>query len=90
MGMEDFITELFCRVDDALQAVREHLLSKLTPAELVVIGLLLVTKGRGQRAFAVALFNPLIDSHGLLPDEHGFVSLSYLLPLSLCSTRTIG
>ena len=51
MSTEDYITELFCRVDDAMQAVEQPRQSKLTPAELVVIGLLFVLKGRGQRAF---------------------------------------
>jgi len=51
MTTEEFITELFCRVDDALREVEPHPQAKLMPSELVVIGFLFVLKGRGQRAF---------------------------------------
>jgi len=51
MTIEEFITELFCRVDDEMQDVPKHPQAKLTPSELVVIGFLFVLKGRGQRAF---------------------------------------
>ena len=47
----DFITELFCRVDDAMTEVKKHSQARLCPSELVTLGLLLALKGRGGRAF---------------------------------------
>ena len=47
----DFITELFCQIDDAMQGVRKHSQATLFPSELVTIGLLFALKGVGERAF---------------------------------------
>jgi hypothetical protein len=47
----DFITELFCRVDDELESVQKHSQAKLYPSEVVTLGLLYALKGCGQRAF---------------------------------------
>ncbi len=47
----DFITDLFCRVDDRMRDVRKHLLSKLYPSEIVTIGMLFALKGVSERAF---------------------------------------
>ena len=47
----DFITILFCRVDDRMRGVRKHPLSKLYPSELVTIGILFALKGVSERAF---------------------------------------
>lgn len=35
-----FITDLFCRVDDAMQGVSKHSQAKLFPSEVVTLGLL--------------------------------------------------
>ena len=51
MAIVDFITELFCRVDDAMQDVPSHAQESLAPSELVTIGLLYAIKGGGTRAF---------------------------------------
>lgn len=51
MTTVDFITELFCRTDDAMQDVAKHPQANLYPSELVTIGLLHALKGVGQRAF---------------------------------------
>lgn len=51
MTTEDFIIELFCRVDDAMQEVPKHSQARLHPSELATIGLLYALKGVGQRAF---------------------------------------
>ena len=51
MTTEDFITELFCKVDDAMKEVPKHSQSRLYPSELVTIGLLFAWKGVGERAF---------------------------------------
>lgn len=47
----DFITELFCRVDDRMRGIRKHPLSKLYPSEIVTLGLLFALKGVSERAF---------------------------------------
>jgi len=48
---EQFIIELFCRVDDMLPQAQEHRQAKLSRSELVTLGLLLALKGVSQRAF---------------------------------------
>ncbi len=51
MTTEDFITFLFCLVDDRLRDIRKHPQASLWPSELVTIGLLFVLKGVPFRAF---------------------------------------
>ncbi len=51
MSNEDFITELFCRVDDAMPYVRKHSQAHLWPSEVVTLGLLYALKGGTTRAF---------------------------------------
>jgi hypothetical protein len=51
MRIEDFITELFCRIDDVLQDVPKHSQAKLYPSEVVTIALLFALKGGAGRAF---------------------------------------
>lgn len=51
MTTVDFITALFCRVDDALQDVRTHPQAKLCASEVVTLALLFALKGGGERAF---------------------------------------
>ena len=51
MTTEDFITELFCRVDDQMPDQRKHSQSQLWPSEVVTLGLLHAIKGVGNRAF---------------------------------------
>lgn len=51
MTTEDIITELFCRIDDALPAVRKHSQAKLYPSEVVTIAYLFALKGGHGRAF---------------------------------------
>lgn len=47
----EFITILFCRVDDKMVGVPKHSQSKLWPSEIVTLGLLFALKGVGERAF---------------------------------------
>ena len=47
----DFITELFCRIDDAMPDVPKHPQASLYPGELVTLGMLFAIKGVGERAF---------------------------------------
>ena len=54
MTTSDFITELFCRVDDALATMPEitkHPQARLYPSELLTLALLFALKGCGPRAF---------------------------------------
>ncbi len=51
MTTEDFITMLFCRIDDAMRQVPKHPLAKLYPSEMVTLGVLFALKGVGERAF---------------------------------------
>jgi hypothetical protein len=51
MTTEDFISELFYRVDEAMKDRPKHPLSNLWPSELVTVGILFALKGVGNRAF---------------------------------------
>jgi hypothetical protein len=51
MSTEDFIIELFCRIDDAMKQVPKHPQSHLYPSEIVTLGVLFALKGVGNRAF---------------------------------------
>lgn len=51
MTAVDFITELFCRVDDAMKDIPHHSQAALYPSEVVTIGLLYAIKGVGTRVF---------------------------------------
>jgi len=51
MSTIDFITELFCRVDDAMKDVAKHSQASLYPSEIVTLGILFALKGVGERAF---------------------------------------
>jgi hypothetical protein len=47
----DFITDLFCRIDDAMRAFPKHPQACLWPSEVVTLGILHALKGVGNRAF---------------------------------------
>ena len=51
MTTEDFIIDLFCRVDDAMPNMPKHTQSHLYPSELATVGILFAWKGTGERAF---------------------------------------
>jgi hypothetical protein len=48
---ENFIIDLFCRVDDRMLHVSKHPQARLYPSEVVTLGLLFALKGVGSRAF---------------------------------------
>lgn len=48
---EDFIIELFCRVDQTMVDVKKHPQALLWPSEIVTLAILFVLKGRGERTF---------------------------------------
>ena len=47
----EFITALFCQVDDHLASLPKHPEARLWPSEVVTLGLLHALKGVGNRAF---------------------------------------
>ena len=51
MTTVDFITAVFCRVDEQMKAVPKHSQATLWPSEVVTLGLLHALKGVGNRAF---------------------------------------
>lgn len=51
MTTTDFITELFCTVDDKMLDVPKHNQASLYPGEIVTLALLFAIKGVGNRAF---------------------------------------
>jgi len=50
MRTEDFIIEMFCRIDHQMNDVPKHSQSKLYPSEIVMLAGLQALKGVGQRA----------------------------------------
>ncbi len=51
MTTVDFITDLFCRVDEVMKDIPKHPQAHLCPSEVVTLSLLFVLKGGGERAF---------------------------------------
>ena len=51
MTTEDFIIDLFCRVDDQMPDAQKHSQANLYPSEVVTIAILFALKGVGNRAF---------------------------------------
>ena len=51
MTTEDFIIELFIRIDDGMQGMRKHSQASLLPSEVVTLGILFSLQGVGNRAF---------------------------------------
>ena len=51
MTTEDFISELFYRIDEAMTDIPKHRLANLWPSEIVTLGILFALKGVGTRAF---------------------------------------
>ena len=51
MTTENFIIELFYRIDEELKNVEKHQQAKLYPSEVVTIAFLFALKGIGNRAF---------------------------------------
>jgi hypothetical protein len=67
MTTQDFITELFCRIDDEMKQVAKHSQAGLWPSEIVTIGLLHAIKGVGNRAFYRWLKDNFQDMFPRLP-----------------------
>lgn len=65
----DFITELFCRVDNKLGLMPKHSQATLYPSEVVTLALLYALKGVGQRAFWRWLVRDYRPCFPKLPDR---------------------
>jgi hypothetical protein len=87
----DFITELFCKVDDQMFQATKHPQALLWPSEAVTLGLLYAIKGVGTKAFYRWLSNnyrPLFPKLplGLVsfacsdPTRPGLIAFWLLLP----------
>src|SRR3954453_1158848 len=51
MTTEDFISELFYRIDESMKREPKHPQASLWPSEVVTLGVLFALKGVGPRAF---------------------------------------
>lgn len=69
MTTVDFITDLFCRVDDKMPKAKKHSQAKLHPSEVVTIALLFALKGVSGRAFYRWLKRDYLDLFPNLPDR---------------------
>ena len=69
MCTQDFITELFCRVDDIMRNVRKHSQASLYPSELVTLAMLFAIKGVGNRAFYRWIWSNYLPLFPALPDR---------------------
>jgi len=69
MSTQEFITELFCRIDDAMQDVPKHSQAALYPSEVVTLGLLFAIKGVGNRAFYRWIARDYIQLFPSLPER---------------------
>ena len=97
----DWITDLFCRIDDRMQSLPKHPQATLWPSEVVTLGVLHALKGVGNRAFYRWLTRPpagslrqaisRMDSIGRSPHlpPFGFCPI-VLCPIVLTSSPTAG
>ncbi len=69
MSTEEFIIDLFCRVDDTMRAVPKHPQAVLYPGELVTLALLFALKGVGERAFYRWLVRDWLPLFPTLPER---------------------
>ena len=50
MTTEDFIIELFIRIDDVMKGIGKHSQANLYPSEIVTLGILFSLKGVGNQS----------------------------------------
>ena len=72
MTQENFITELFCRVDDMLEKTPQHIQAKLSLSELVTLGLLFALKGTSQHQFYRWIKQNWLELFPALPERTRF------------------
>src|SRR5262245_8550616 len=66
---EDFISELFYRVDEAMTDMPKHPLANLWPSEIVTVGILFALKGVGNRTFYRWWYRDWRKLFSALPDR---------------------
>lgn len=69
MTTEEFITELFYRIDNDMKDVKKHKQSSLYPSETVTVAILFALKGVGNRAFYRWLNRDCLPLFPKLPDR---------------------
>ena len=69
MTTQDFITELFCRVDDVMKDIAKHNQAKLYPSEVVTLAMLFALKGVSNRAFYRWAHRDLLPLFPLMPER---------------------
>lgn len=69
MSTQDFITELFCRVDDIMHDVPKHPQAKVYPSEIVTLAMMFAVKGVGNRAFYRWVKRDFLHLFPLLPER---------------------
>jgi hypothetical protein len=69
MTTDDFIIDLFCRIDDKMKNMPNHSQSAFLPSELVTMGMLFSIKGVGQRAFYRLIKRDYADWFPDLPER---------------------
>lgn len=94
MTTVDFITELFCRIDDAMIDAKKHSQANLYPSEVVTIAVLYALKGVGNRAFYRWLKRDYLELFPNLPVRTRLFRLfnthSKWTPLFLAAPSLIG
>ena len=80
---QDFITELFCRVDDAMTEVSKHSQATLYPSQVVTLAVLFAVKGVGNRPFYRWLERDFTHLFPGLAGAHASVSF-------VCHTQSLG
>lgn len=69
MTTQDFITQLFCKVDDKMLDTRKHSQANLYPSEIVTLALLFAVKGVGNRAFYRWVMRDYLPLFPALPER---------------------
>lgn len=64
-ALSAFITDLFCRIDDAMTDVPKHSQAKFYPSELVTLGLLLAHQDWTRRFLSEPTLLGVADSYGI-------------------------
>lgn len=75
MFTEEFIIELFVRVDDRMKNIKKHSQSHLYPSEITTLALLFCIKGVGGRAFYRWLKRDLLGLFPALPSRSRLLRL---------------
>jgi hypothetical protein len=69
LSTEDFVTELFCRVDAAMAGETKHPQAALWPGEVVTLAILFALKGKTERAFYRWVRRDLLPLFPRLPER---------------------